>query len=210
MMLLGVAPLAVLAQSGNSETLLVQPAIDNFDRVSNQLFRGALPSDEALKQLAGQGVKTVIDLRLNGEGTEHEKQVVDRLGIKYVHIPLGMRPPTNEQIVTFMTAVNDQSNQPVFVHCRHGADRTGTLVGIYRILMQNWTFDRVYSEMRAHHFKTFFIGMKRSVVSIAENRSTQEMLRAMMASQQNKAAISKATALNDLEAQTKNKTTFAH
>jgi hypothetical protein len=34
------------------------------------------------------------------------------------------------------------------VHCRHGKDRTGLFVSLYRIARQRWSVDDAYSEAR--------------------------------------------------------------
>lgn len=38
------------------------------------------------------------------------------------------------------------------VHCTHGQDRTGEVVGEYRVDDDGWTKDRAYQEMIAHHY----------------------------------------------------------
>lgn len=38
------------------------------------------------------------------------------------------------------------------VHCTHGQDRTGLIVGIYRVMHDHWTKVKAYQEMRDHHF----------------------------------------------------------
>lgn len=38
------------------------------------------------------------------------------------------------------------------VHCTHGQDRTGYVIGIYRVIHYRWSKARAYAEMRAHHF----------------------------------------------------------
>lgn len=38
------------------------------------------------------------------------------------------------------------------VHCTHGQDRTGDVVGEYRVDDDGWTKDAAYREMLAHHF----------------------------------------------------------
>ena len=38
------------------------------------------------------------------------------------------------------------------VHCTHGQDRTGYVIGRYRVLHDRWTKDAAYQEMRDHHF----------------------------------------------------------
>ena len=55
-----------------------------------------------------------------------------------VEIPIqadvfGSEPPTDEQVREFFTVVLDPARQPVFFHCAHGKDRTGTMAALYRI-----------------------------------------------------------------------------
>lgn len=110
--------------------------------------------------MAKDGVKTIIDLRMTGVGTINEEAETKHLGMNYVHIPMTLLPPNKEQVAQFLSVVNKPANLPVFVHCRQGADRTGTLVAIYRRKVQGWDFDKTYAEMREHHFKPFLLGMK--------------------------------------------------
>jgi uncharacterized protein (TIGR01244 family) len=137
--------------------------VDNFAKVSSTMWRGAQPSDKSLEKLAQGGIKTVIDLRMDGDGIEHESQAVSTLGLHYVHIPMGFMKPTPDKILSFLRVVTAPENQPVYVHCRQGADRTGTLCAIYRRLVQNWTFEQCWVEMRMHHFKPFLASLKRTV-----------------------------------------------
>jgi len=169
------APYSVQA-ANDSEVTLFQDRIDNFEKVSPEIWRGARPSDVALEDLATHGVKTIVDLRMDSDKCEHEHVYARRLGLNYVHIPMTFKRPTSTQIVAFLNVVNDKHNQPVYVHCRQGADRTGTLIGIYRTLVQGWTFERAYAEMRDHHFKPFLLGMKKTVASFATNPNNSKKL----------------------------------
>ncbi len=152
--------LSTVAQPINQTVDLSDNEIDNFGRVAPGITRGAQPSDKALAMMAKDGIKTIIDLRMNGSGTENEEIATNRLGMKYFHIPMTLLTPNAEQVSQFLSIVNSPSNLPVFVHCRQGADRTGTLVAIYRRKVQGWDFDKTYAEMREHHFKPFLLGMK--------------------------------------------------
>ncbi|HEY9731759.1 MAG TPA: tyrosine-protein phosphatase [Drouetiella sp.] len=152
--------LAAVAQPAISAVFSSDSVIDNFGRVAPGITRGAQPSDKALSMMAKDGVKTIIDLRMNGTGTVNEESTTRHLGMKYVHIPMTLLTPSNDQVAQFLDVVNKPENLPVFIHCRQGADRTGTLVAIYRRKVQGWDFDKTYAEMRDHHFKPFLIGMK--------------------------------------------------
>src|ERR1700733_2443394 len=66
--IIGLAPRSVQA-ANDSEVTLLQTRIDNFAKVSPTIWRGAHPSDIALEDLANHGVKTIVDLRLDGNNS---------------------------------------------------------------------------------------------------------------------------------------------
>ncbi len=47
----------------------------------------------------------------------------------------------------FLTILRDPANHPLLVHCRNGVDRTGYMLGIYRIDEHGWSADRAAREM---------------------------------------------------------------
>ncbi len=55
--------------------------------------------------------------------------------------------PEDEDIVKFLRIATTPALQPVLVHCRHGSDRTGTMVAVYRIVVDGWTKAQATDEM---------------------------------------------------------------
>jgi protein tyrosine phosphatase (PTP) superfamily phosphohydrolase (DUF442 family) len=160
-----------------TETKATKPAISNFAQVSPILFRGGQPSAKAMQQLKDSGVKTIINLRAEGGSTKKEEALAKKLGLNYVHIPLLFGAPPIPTVVKFLQVVNNPENQPCFVHCRQGADRTGMMVGVYNILVRKMAYDKVYTDMRSHHFKPFLVSMKNLVKEIADlSQQSQELL----------------------------------
>jgi protein tyrosine phosphatase (PTP) superfamily phosphohydrolase (DUF442 family) len=137
--------------------------IPNFQKVCKELYRGAAPSESQIVELSNEGVKTIVDLRMS-ESPE-ESQAAQKAGMKYLSIPMGFGTPSMEKINQFLAIATDPKMQPVFVHCRQGADRTGVMVGIYRMMVNGWTFDQTYAEMREHHFKPWLQNMKHTVAA---------------------------------------------
>jgi tyrosine-protein phosphatase SIW14 len=145
--------------------------IDNFGRINERYYRGALPDAQDLADLARLGVKTTIDLT-NGDGDSAEQQLAEAAGMKFVKIAMSTRVvPTAEQIATFLSIVNDPANQPVYVHCVGGKHRTGVMTAIYRMVQDSWTPDRAFTEMKTYkfgadflhpEFKTFVLAFKGS------------------------------------------------
>ena len=119
------------------------PGVPNLHRVSENLYRGAQPTAEGMKQLEKLGVKTVVNLR----SSRSDRDEIEGTALTYEHISLTMRNPDPENVTRFLKIVTDGSRTPVFVHCRHGADRTGTLCAIYRITVEGWSKDEAIAEM---------------------------------------------------------------
>lgn len=137
--------------------------IVRFAKVDTPLFRGGLPSEADLRSLKGMGIKTDIDLM--GEvpvfDTYHvcrEKRWAKKVGLKFVQIkvPTGKVPltgPMTDAIATaFLKVVLDPANQPCFVHCVHGRDRTGTMASVYRIAQNHFTNAQAAEEMASFGF----------------------------------------------------------
>jgi tyrosine-protein phosphatase SIW14 len=112
------------------------------------LYRGAVPSNTALEELRAQGVRLVVDLRENGRDTLRERKEATDLGMHYVSLPLSpWSAPTPDQVRTVLSLLG---NQPIFIHCWRGKDRTGTIVACYRIQHDGWSNTRALEE--ANHY----------------------------------------------------------
>ena len=123
------------------------PGIDNFYQVDQQVYRGAQPTDDGFKYLSTLGVKIVIDLREHDQRAAHEDKVVTADGMQYLNVPMtGMTPPTAAEMAKILALLEDSSAGPVFVHCKRGADRTGSVIAAYRIDHDRWENSRALSE----------------------------------------------------------------
>lgn len=127
------------------------PAVHNFHQVEPHLYRGAQPTPAGIKDLAKLGVKTVVDLREGSEHSRFEKNVVNAAGMRYVSVPLkGFGAPSDEAVATILHLLDDSSAWPVFIHCKRGADRTGTLIACYRIVHDHWDNEKALKEAKLY------------------------------------------------------------
>lgn len=138
--------------------------VGNFHKVNDQVYRGAQPCAQGFRNLAQLGVKTVIDLRGGGRSAG-EQRVVEAAGMRYVNMPWsGLRTPTPDQVSRLLAILNDSSAGPVFVHCRRGADRTGTAIACYRILHDHWDNRKALAEAKAYGMSWVEHGMHEYVL----------------------------------------------
>ncbi len=130
-----------------SQVAWAQPlAVDdlpNLHKVSDILYRGAQPEAVGFKKLKEMGIKTVINLRK----FHSDRDEIDDLVFNYQHIYMTAWHPEEKELVKFLRIVSDPSNQPVFVHCQHGADRTGTMCALYRLAINGWSKKQALDEL---------------------------------------------------------------
>lgn len=117
--------------------------LPNLHKVSEELYRGAQPTAEGMKDLKKLGIKTVINLR----AFHSDRDEIGETELDYEHIPIPAWRLKEEHVIQFLKIVTDKSRTPVFVHCMHGADRTGVMSAIYRIVIEGWPKEEAIQEM---------------------------------------------------------------
>lgn len=122
---------------------LTRDGIPNLFRVSDPLYRSAQPTAEGFRQLRTMGIKTVVNLR----EFHDDEEILKDTGLAYEHIPIVTWHPETEDVVRFLQIVTDTNRTPVLLHCQHGADRTGTLCALFRIVVQGWSKEEAIKEM---------------------------------------------------------------
>ena len=137
-----------LASAQWAEPMQVQ-GLPNLYRVSDGIYRGALPTTEGLQELKKLGVRTVIDLR----ESEGNRVRMAELGLAYEHIPMTALRVKDDHVVQFLRIAGAPDRAPIFVHCKRGADRTGLMCAVYRIAFQGWTKEQALAEMTQGGFR---------------------------------------------------------
>jgi protein tyrosine phosphatase (PTP) superfamily phosphohydrolase (DUF442 family) len=145
----------------------VAPGLSNFAKVSDGLWRGAQPDARGFAELKKLGVRTVVNLRTSSS----DREALAGLGLDYVELPIQPHQLEVDEVVSFLKVATDPARQPVFVHCKHGADRTGTMVAMYRIVEQGWPRERAMAELDRFgfheiwaHLRDFLAGVDVAVI----------------------------------------------
>jgi len=136
--------------------------VGNFHQVNENIYRGAQPHGQGFRALAKMGIKTVIDLR----GENSEANAVQRAGLNYVRMHWnGYKAPDDAQIAAVLALLNDSSQWPVFVHCRRGADRTGTAIACYRITHDHWSNQQALDEAKTFGMSSLEVAMQHYILN---------------------------------------------
>ena len=134
----GVASIAAAADADRPRQWAEPVAIDgvpNLHRVAPGLYRSAQPTAAGMKNLESLGIRTVINLRFFGT----DEDVARDTKLQLAHVRMLTWHITDEHVIDVMRELRRSENGPFLIHCHHGADRTGLMSALYRVLEQNWS-----------------------------------------------------------------------
>ena len=137
------------------------PELPRFSQVGERLYRGAQPRRGGMRRLAALGVNTVVSLRGAGERTRADEAEAAALGLRYFNVPLPVwgRPEDGgaQRVLEIIAA---PENGRVFVHCKDGVDRTGTIVALYRITAEGWSAEAATAEAASRGMRRVQVWMR--------------------------------------------------
>lgn len=129
-------------------------ALPNYIVVNPNLSRSGRPDAEGLVLLKQNNVKTIINIENDMTAVRAEEAAVKRLGMQYVSSPMSWnKSPSDQQVDALLRLMTDAKAGPVHLHCKHGRDRTGMMIGLYRVFVDRWPPGKAYQEMLATGFR---------------------------------------------------------
>jgi len=135
--------------------------LPNFYRVNEHFYRGGQPGPGGIKKLGELGVKAIVNLRGEDDVSRAEEREAAAAHIRYFKVPMaGVGRPTDAEISKVMAIIDNSENWPVFIHCKHGCDRTGTVVACYRISHDHWDGEKATAEAKKFGMSWIEVGMR--------------------------------------------------
>ena len=133
------------ANSNSSQKAAIIDEAKNFYRVDERLFRSAQLDGSDAAKLHELGIKSIVNLRHFSRGGD-KRAFGDQFWL--ANKPLQSWEIKPAQIADVLRTIRERQKEgAVLVHCYHGADRTGLVVAMYRVIYQGWSLDAARSEM---------------------------------------------------------------
>ncbi len=118
--------------------------VKNLNRVTPQIYRSAQPDAAGMRELEKLGIRTVINLRdLSDDRKEARgtKLLLHRVKMNAWHIE-------DEDVVRALALLRINGEGPFLIHCQHGADRTGVVCAMFRMVEQHWSREDAIRELK--------------------------------------------------------------
>lgn len=127
--------------------------IPNAAWVEPGVMRGGQPNAQGWAYLRSQGITNVIKLNTGKPDTVPAGMTVLWLPMNWVDQTIGKPNPT----YVWWAAENIKTG--TYVHCSRGQYRTGLVIGYYRVMVEHWSKQQAWAEMRQHGFHPLLRGL---------------------------------------------------
>ena len=117
--------------------------LDNLYKLNDSIYRSEQPNKKEFICLAGSGFRSVLNLR----SCTVDSRKTKGLSIKPYKVKMVARKFSDKEIVESLRILKEMP-KPIVVHCKHGSDRTGVVIGMYRIIFENWSKEEALDELQ--------------------------------------------------------------
>ncbi|MFC4725171.1 sulfur transferase domain-containing protein [Glycocaulis abyssi] len=158
---------------------VLRRAWHNHRHVGGQMWRGNQPDPERIAWLAGQGFRTILNLRGVQPGRAYydlEHWAAKKHGLTVIDLGWGSREAPYVERIERLTEVFNTIKYPAFMHCKSGSDRAGIVAVMYLILHEGKPVEEAVSHLslRYGHVKHGKTGMLDHFFQLYLDRNAQE------------------------------------
>jgi tyrosine-protein phosphatase SIW14 len=130
-------------------------------QVNERIWRSGRPTETQLRDLYARGVRVIIDLEQDQNVIRAEGELARAIGFEFHSYPTDSFWAPDDKKIDEILEILRTSSEPVLVHCYHGEDRTGLVIGLTRVFFEKWTPSKAYEEMLERGFHRVLLGLDR-------------------------------------------------
>lgn len=116
--------------------------LKNFYKLDDKVYRSAQPDWNGFHELPALGIKNVLSFR----NFHSDSQGASGTGLRLYRIQMEAGEIKTEQVVEALRTIK-HADGPILIHDWHGADRTGLISALYRVVFQGWSKENAIDEL---------------------------------------------------------------
>lgn len=151
--------------------------VRNLHRVTEHLYRSEQPKARGMAELERLGIRTVINLR----AFHTDRDEIRGTGLLNHHLRINTWAVEDEHVTAVLRFLRVREKGPFLIHCQHGADRTGLMCAMYRMVEQDWTREEAIREMTQGGYG--FHSVWRNILKYLQGTDVAKIRRALDAPQ---------------------------
>ncbi len=134
-------------RDGNWANKVTASYFNNLYKINDSIYRSEQPANKAIAFIDSSGIKSILNLRQKKDNPG----LLNMRSVKSYHIKMAVNNFTDAEIIQSLLIIKN-APKPLLVHCKHGADRTGVVIAMYRIIFQNWSKEKALEELKDGHY----------------------------------------------------------
>ena len=134
-----------LGVEGNLESLF---DIFNFIQLDDRVATSGQPTEAQFGLVKEAGYSTVINLapKSHENALGNEDEILERMGIRYIHLPVVFTNPTRDDFERFIGALESCDDDRVWVHCAANM-RVSAFFFKYRTERLGWSAEQAKADL---------------------------------------------------------------
>lgn len=124
----------------------------NFRIVSDRIYAGAAPTYDNLKELKQLGIKYILSL--DAESGNKIKPYLPSFGMQQILVPIDASSTIVNDNIKYLVRNIDKIliNQPIYIHCLQGQDRTGFAVALFKVKKKGENPESAIADVRRYGY----------------------------------------------------------
>lgn len=145
---------------------------ENLYKVSDSLYRSEQPNKKGFEELQKLGVASVLNLRTSDSDTEPAEKTT----LQLFSVEMKAENIDYDKVLEALKIIK-KAPKPILVHCKHGSDRTGLIVAMYRIIFEGWNKESAIKELKEgdYGFHSIFVNIPKFI----ENADIEQIKKAI-------------------------------
>lgn len=115
----------------------------NLYKIDEDLYRSEQPTLYKMNELEKMGIKSILNLR----NIKSDLREAKNCNLNLYHKRINTWTITKEEAIDALKLIIN-APKPILVHCKHGSDRTGCVIALYRMAKMNWSKDDAIKEFK--------------------------------------------------------------
>jgi len=116
--------------------------LSNLHQIDYGIFRSEQPDKLDFANLEKFGITEVLNLRR----WHSDEKEAKKTNLILLHVPMRAEKIKDVDVIQALKIIKNRKGN-ILIHCKHGSDRTGLIIAMYRIVFQNYTKEQAIKEM---------------------------------------------------------------
>lgn len=167
-----ISIIQLIAQENDRAIKINANTFNNLYKINDSLYRSEQPDSLDVEILNKLGIVSILNLRKYHNDIDFLKTK----NFNFYEVEMHAYWIKNKNVIEALKIINN-APKPLLIHCKHGSDRTGLIVAMYRIIFEDWTKEKAIDELKKYGFHTIFFNIPRYIRNVDKEKIKEQVFK---------------------------------